>query len=150
MTESRWCHTSRAAGCLSVRGRGPFFPPRGATRGRTGRGLAKTRGSGGTGYSYGEGIQLIQKSPVIDLGTENVNTSINLTLGQDRWVLFVGGPLLGPAVLFWGVLIVVVLVSIGLGRVTLTPLKTWQWILLLEPGRVSVTLVHAANQANFK
>jgi len=97
-----------------------------------------------TWRNNGEGIQLIQKSPVIDLGTENVNTSINLTLGQDRWVLFVGGPLLGPAVLFWGVLIVVVLVSIGLGRVTLTPLKTWQWILLgvgLSPVNAVMALI---------
>ena len=52
-------------------------------------------------------------------------------LGQDRWVLFVMGPKLGPAVLFWGVLIVIVILAIGLGKIPLTPLKGWHWFLLL-------------------
>jgi len=34
-------------------------------------------------------------------------------------------------VLFWGVLIVIVLLSWGLGKIPLTPLKHWQWFLLL-------------------
>ena len=41
-----------------------------------------------------------------------------------------GGPRLGPAVLFWSYLIVVILAAIGLGRVSWTPLKTFHWVLL--------------------
>jgi hypothetical protein len=60
----------------------------------------------------------------------SVNHRINLQLGRDRWTLMTGGPRLGPAVLYWSVLIVVVLVAVILGRIKLTPLKTWHWLLL--------------------
>ena len=70
-------------------------------------------------------------SPVIKPGIASTNNSINIKLGSDRWVLFTWGPKVGPAVLLWGVLVVMALLSIGLGKVTLTPLKHWQWFLLL-------------------
>ncbi|MBL1264779.1 hypothetical protein [Candidatus Methylomicrobium oryzae] len=70
-------------------------------------------------------------TPEVDLGAASVNAGLNIRLGEDRWVLWVDGPKMGPAVLFWGVLIVLALISIGLGRIPLTPLKHWQWFLLL-------------------
>ncbi len=73
----------------------------------------------------------ITKTPQVDLGQASVNTRLNVSLGQDRWVLFVWGPKLGPAVLFWGVLVVIIILAINLGKVPLTPLKSWQWFLLL-------------------
>jgi hypothetical protein len=76
-------------------------------------------------------ISSITKTPQIDLGQASVNTRLNIGLGQDRWVLFVWGPKLSPAVLFWGVLVVIVILAIGLGKVSLTPLKSWHWLLLL-------------------
>ena len=69
-------------------------------------------------------------SPAIDLGSESVNHSINVKMPDDRWLLFVNGPRMGPAVLFWGELIVVVLISLGLGRIKFMPLKSWHWMLL--------------------
>lgn len=66
----------------------------------------------------------------VDIGVDNVNNSIQLSLGKDRWVLFAYGPTMGPAVLFWGVLLVILIGSIILGRVKGTPLKAWQWFLL--------------------
>ncbi|MFQ5858483.1 MAG: YkgJ family cysteine cluster protein [Anaerolineae bacterium] len=69
-------------------------------------------------------------TPVVDLGVESVNASIQLNVPRNRWVLFTGGPRLGPAVLFWGLLIVIGLVAVGLGRLGRTPLHTGQWILL--------------------
>ncbi|MGR9012743.1 MAG: hypothetical protein ACU83U_03785 [Gammaproteobacteria bacterium] len=77
------------------------------------------------------GISSIMTTPQVDLGTESVNANLNIGLGQDRWVLFAMGPKLGPAVLFWGVLIVILIVSFGLGKIQLTPLKNRQWFLLL-------------------
>ena len=47
-----------------------------------------------------------------------------------RWILFAGGPSLGPAVLFWSVLPVLALVAVGLGRVRATPLRARHWLLL--------------------
>ncbi|MEC4750247.1 hypothetical protein [Methylomicrobium sp. Wu6] len=70
-------------------------------------------------------------TPEVDLGADSVNASLNISLGEDRWVLWVHGLKMGPAVLFWGVLIVIVLLSWGLGKIPLTPLKPWQWFLLL-------------------
>jgi hypothetical protein len=45
--------------------------------------------------------------------------------------LLTSGPDMGPAVLFWGIMIVILLISWGLGRVKLAPLRGWQWFLLL-------------------
>ena len=70
-------------------------------------------------------------TPLLDLGQDSVNTNLSISLGQDRWVLFVMGPRMGPAVLFWGVLIVIFILSLGLGKIPLTPLKNRHWFLLL-------------------
>jgi hypothetical protein len=77
------------------------------------------------------GITSIMATPEIDLGLASVNANLNISLGQDRWVFFAFGPKLGPAVLFWGVLLVIFLLSFGLGKIQLMPLKTLQWFLLL-------------------
>lgn len=66
----------------------------------------------------------------VNVGVDNVNNSMYLVLSRDRWILFTQGPTMGPAVLFWGVLLVILLGSIILGRIKNSPLKTWQWFLL--------------------
>jgi len=78
-----------------------------------------------------EPLSVFETTDKVDLGMASVNTNLNIQLGQDRWVLLTLGPNFGPAVLFWGVLIVIIMLSAGLGRVNLTPLKSWQWFLLL-------------------
>lgn len=77
------------------------------------------------------GIDTVLTTPRVDLGAASVNANLHIGLGQDRWVLFALGPKLGPAVLFWGVLIVIAIVALGLGRIPLTPLGARQWLLLL-------------------
>lgn len=69
-------------------------------------------------------------TPSLSLGTDSVNARLALRLPADRWVLFAGGPGLGPAVLFWGTLAVVAIAGVVLGRSKLAPLPTWQWLLL--------------------
>lgn len=76
------------------------------------------------------GMQSWFRSSAVDLGMPSVNARLALAPGADRWILLTGGPLLGPAVLFWGVLLVVLLAALALGRVGITPLRTWQWLLL--------------------
>lgn len=73
----------------------------------------------------------LMTTPEINIGMASVNTHLKVLLGSDRWVLFTWGPKFGPAVLIWGVLIVIVLFSIILGRIPITPLKHWHWFLLL-------------------
>ncbi len=70
------------------------------------------------------------ETPEVDLGAPSVNASVIVEVPTDRWVLFTGGPRLGPAVLFWSFLIVLLVLSLGLGRVRWTPLRWWQWWLL--------------------
>ena len=75
-------------------------------------------------------IALRYATPEIDPGAASVNTEIELSVPEDRWVLFVGGPRLGPAILFWSLLLVATLLALGLGRLPLTPLGWGSWMLL--------------------
>lgn len=68
--------------------------------------------------------------PEFDLNTPAANVQLELALPSDRWVLFTFGPAMGPAVLYWGELVVMILVAIGLARLRRTPLKLHQWLLL--------------------
>ncbi|PIE41629.1 MAG: hypothetical protein CSA49_02465 [Gammaproteobacteria bacterium] len=67
-----------------------------------------------------------------DLEVEGLLSNIDMTVEVPRsqWVLFVGGPQLGPAVLIWGELLVIVLIALGLSRIPGIPLKTYEWVLL--------------------
>ena len=77
------------------------------------------------------GILPLFAVPEVDLGAPSVNSSTIVELGEDRWMLLTGGPALGPAVLFWGVLAVLAGAAWGLGRMDWTPLKARHWFLLL-------------------
>jgi hypothetical protein len=77
------------------------------------------------------------------VGAPSVNARVNVSLPGGRWLLFAGGPRLGPAVLFWSLLAVLLVVAVVLGRNEKTPLKTWHW-LLLAVGLSQVPIVLAA------
>lgn len=76
-------------------------------------------------------LGFLLKTPVVDLGIASVNHDLQVSLPQDRWLLGAFGPKLGPAVLFWGVLLVLFILSLGLQKMPLVPLRDWQWFLLL-------------------
>lgn len=86
-------------------------------------------------WRSGEGIRSWLQTPEVDLGmdcaTGCVNAVSRISLGRDRWVLLAGGPLLGPAVLFWGVLAAILLLAFGLSRIPASPLRFRSWALLL-------------------
>ncbi|MDQ7091047.1 MAG: hypothetical protein Q9M50_10460 [Methylococcales bacterium] len=82
-------------------------------------------------WQQNTGLKTIFSSPKINIGLDSVNNHIEIYLGSDRWVLLTTGPHFGPAILFWGVLFVIVAISFGLGKIEWTPLKHWQWFLLL-------------------
>jgi hypothetical protein len=69
-------------------------------------------------------------TPDVDLGAPASNITMNLTLPGNRWLLGTSGPPLGPAVLYWPELVVLILIALILGRVDWTPLKWWHWLLL--------------------
>jgi hypothetical protein len=76
------------------------------------------------------GSAMIIKSPSVQIGEKAVNVDVQVQMPQNRWILWTKGPRLGPAVIFWSYLFVIILAAIGLGRVPLTPIKTWGWLLL--------------------
>jgi hypothetical protein len=73
---------------------------------------------------------LREQSPEVALAASASNINIGLQLPSNRWILFAGGPELGPAILYWSELVALILFGTVLGRIKLTPLKTQHWILL--------------------
>lgn len=73
---------------------------------------------------------LKSQTPALDLGMPATNLRLQMHLPADRWLLLVGGPSIGPALLFWSVLLVVLLLAVGLARSGTTPLKAYEWVLL--------------------
>ncbi|HVQ27949.1 MAG TPA: hypothetical protein VMV21_00100, partial [Vicinamibacteria bacterium] len=80
------------------------------------------RTNGGLGLGY--------RVPAVSVGGPAVNVQVSVVLPPERWLLYTRGPSWGPAVLFWGILVFVVLVSVVLSKTPLTPLSTLEWVLL--------------------
>jgi hypothetical protein len=76
------------------------------------------------------GMSAFFSTPEVDVGAPSVNANTSIQVPGGRWILWVGGPRVGPAVLFWGLLLVLLLVSLALGKSSYTPMKAWQWFLL--------------------
>lgn len=84
--------------------------------------IAWSRSQNLTGTILGEQIRL-------PIEASNVRTVINVP--DSRWVLWASGPLRGPAVRFWTILLVAILIAVILGNLPLTPLRSWEWALLV-------------------
>lgn len=90
-------------------------------------------------------VALRTLTPNFELPTPANNINLKIHLPQGRWPLLLSGPDIGPAMLFWGVLAVIIAIAIALGicvqRLQLSiPLKTWHW-LLLAIGMSTVNMV---------
>jgi hypothetical protein len=99
-------------------------------------------------WSNKNGIAARLHTPEVDLGLGNVNATIQVEIPSSRWILMTGGPKIGPAVLFWGEILVIFLLALILGRISLTPLTTLQW-LLLGMGLSQVNVVFGAMVAGW-
>ncbi len=66
----------------------------------------------------------------VNLGAVGVNDMLQVNVPPNRVVLAVWGPLVGPAVLFWGAFIVIVLLAAALGRWKQSPMGAFSWGLL--------------------
>jgi len=80
-------------------------------------------------------LDLLNKSPDIQLPGNVTNITIRYELPRDRWPLYVTGPAIGPAMLYWGVLCVIVLGAIILNRLAQKlsldiPVTLVGWLLL--------------------
>jgi hypothetical protein len=91
-------------------------------------------------WSEPRGASLLYRVTPADLGAPSVNAATELRLSNNRWTLFLGGPRLGPAVLFWSLLAALLVLAVLLGRIRMVPLRPWHWMLLL----VGLSQVHLA------
>lgn len=80
-------------------------------------------------------LALSSYTPSLELDQAASNVRIHLTVPRDRWPIFAYGPGHGPAMLYWSVLLVIIMLAYALGtvksRANLSmPINTWQWVLL--------------------
>ena len=61
-----------------------------------------------------------------------------MIMPENRWILWADGPLRGPAVRFWTILLVALLAALALGSIPKSPLRRWEWVLLA----IGLTQVH--------
>ena len=81
-----------------------------------------------------QGMALSYTTQSTDLNLASVNSRLSLQMPHDRWLLLTSGPGVGPAILFWGKLLILLVVAVALGRVSAQsglPLQTRHWILLV-------------------
>jgi len=76
------------------------------------------------------GVGVHTQAPAVDLKSPGSNIRSVLRLPADRWVLYAGGAGVGPAILYWGELLVFVIVAALLSRSARSPLKMHEWLLL--------------------
>ncbi|MEY2906598.1 MAG: hypothetical protein RLZZ408_1069 [Verrucomicrobiota bacterium] len=67
----------------------------------------------------------------IKLPVESSNITTEITVPDDRWTLWTFGPVIGPAVRFWGLLLGSVIAAAVLASLRLSPLKSTAWFLML-------------------
>ena len=70
------------------------------------------------------------RTPAVSLGLPAANITLTSSLPEDRWLLATWGPRVGPAVLYWGELLVMILVAYALSRTRRTKLTFVDWLLL--------------------
>jgi hypothetical protein len=76
------------------------------------------------------GLSAFFRAPAVDLGAPSVNATMTIAVPGAEWLLLAGGPRVGPAVLFWSMLLVLFVLSLVLGTNRWTPLRWWHWLLL--------------------
>jgi hypothetical protein len=82
------------------------------------------------GWQQPGGFVALFRSPEVTLGPELINAELQIHLPDQRWLLFASGPGWGPAILFWGHLVLILLLAPVLARLPRSPLRVWQWALL--------------------
>jgi hypothetical protein len=66
----------------------------------------------------------------VGLPSESANVNTVMRVPENRWILWTTGPLRGPAVRFWSILVCALVAGWILGRLWLSPLRSLEWTLL--------------------
>jgi len=75
-------------------------------------------------------LGFLARAEAVRLPVESANITTSIQVPDDRWVLWASGPLRGPAVRLWGILLGSLIAAWVLGRVTFSPLRSHEWMLL--------------------
>ncbi|GHU19290.1 hypothetical protein FACS189475_06240 [Betaproteobacteria bacterium] len=67
-------------------------------------------------FRANEAAGFLTRSPRLDLGLPAANITLTTHMPEQRWILAVGGPDVGPAVLYWGELLVALVLAFFLAR----------------------------------
>ncbi|MCH8220663.1 MAG: hypothetical protein IIA76_04910 [Proteobacteria bacterium] len=70
------------------------------------------------------------RTAMVNLNTPASNIHLKLQVPENRWILYTGGPALGPAVLYWPALLLMIAIALGLAKIKRTPLRRRDWVLL--------------------
>ncbi len=81
-------------------------------------------------WSINQPVGLRVVADAVQLPVESANITTVIRSPGMHWVLWTHGPLRGPAVRLWGVLAVSLLAAWVLSRLSFSPLRTWEWLLL--------------------
>jgi hypothetical protein len=76
------------------------------------------------------GMGLNAHTPEVSVGLPAANVDLSINMPGDRWLLAATGPGVGPALLFWSELLVIIVVALLLSRWKDSPLRRHQWLLL--------------------
>ncbi len=75
------------------------------------------------------GTKFVGEDLATRIESSNVRSIINMP--RNRWVLWASGPLRGPAVRFWVILLIAIMLSLFLGYLPSSPLNRFEWTLLV-------------------
>lgn len=82
-------------------------------------------------WKSNETFSFISKTPQVTLSHGSTNMNIQYKVPKGRWILYLGGPNLGPAMLYWGMLLTLILIAFICGKFKkFLKLNTLQWFLL--------------------
>jgi hypothetical protein len=83
------------------------------------------------GWKINTALGFRARAEEVRLPVESANITTIINVPENRWVLWADGPVRGPAVRFWGILLCSLLAALALGRMAFTPLRTVEWMLLV-------------------
>lgn len=81
-------------------------------------------------WRVAEAMRTVVQVEKITLPVDGSNVTTTLHVPSSRWVLWTQGPLRGPAVRFWTILVVALPVAVILGSISISPLGRINWMLL--------------------
>ncbi len=82
------------------------------------------------GWKINRPLGLFSAAEQVRLPVPSANIETSIRIPDDRWILWTLGPLRGPAVRFWSILACALIAAWVLGRISTSPLRSFEWMLL--------------------